>query len=67
MFTGVPGVLMVNQERFSQKETKELLVLKLTALIEPSSQEVLGMSPFAFGVVLTTIAAITEVSDRNAL
>ena len=65
MFAGVPGVLMVNQEGIFTKSDNETLNLEAvnSTVTESSSQEVLRMSPFIFGVVLTRIAAITEAGD----
>ena len=66
MLAGVPGVLMVNQGENFTKKHNETLSFELSSTVkEPSSQEVLGMSPFVFGVALTTTAAFTEAGDTS--
>ena len=65
VFVGVPGVLMVNQGGIFTKPHNETFEPVNNTVIEPSSQEVLRMSPFLFGVLLSTTSALTEAGVKG--
>ena len=58
---------MVNQAEIFTKRENETLSSEQGINGTASSNEILGMSPFAFGVVLTTATALTEACNKSLL